>query len=87
MEVERVAKKEKLVSEFRGEQAKNKTYRDLIKLCNLLGLEVIQGDGSSFKVINSSKEVVLQLHRKSNSKTFLVYEIKYIRKMLDHLGV
>lgn len=82
-----MAKKEKLVSEFRGEQAKNKTYRDLIKLCNLLGLEVIQGDGSSFKVINSSKEVVLQLHRKSNSKTFLVYEIKYIRKMLDHLGV
>lgn len=80
-----MSKKEKLIREFMSSSAKNKTYRDLITLANYLHLEVIQGYGSNFKLVDKNGRVILQLHRKDNNSTFLNYEIKIIRKMIEEV--
>lgn len=82
-----MGKLEREIAEFRSESAKNKTYKDLVRLCGLLGLKVVHGKGSSFKVRTKNGKNILQLHRKKNNKALLDYEIKAIRDMLDELEV
>ena len=82
-----MTKKDKLIRDFRSNSAKNKSYRDLVKLTGYLDLKIQQGQGSRFKVFDDKNRKLLELHKKSEDQNFREYEIKYIREMLDKLEV